>query len=55
MMPRAPDMLGSARRTVLPSDLQYLTDEDLEEIGMLCCRYFGCAVLHLRVFWQAAR
>ena len=37
------DMLGSACRTVLPSDLQYLTDEDLEEIGMpSCCRFFAC-------------
>ena len=26
----------SAYRTVLPSDLQYLTDEDVEEIGMPC-------------------
>ena len=34
-----------ACRTVLPSDLQYLTDEDVEEIGMsgltwLCCADF---------------
>ena len=29
---------GCACRTVLPSDLQFLTDEDLEEIGRLCCR-----------------
>ena len=28
-------MLG---RTVEPSDLQYLTDEDIEEIGRWCCR-----------------
>ena len=28
---------------MLPSDLQYLTDEDLEEIGMpSCCRFFAC-------------
>ena len=44
MMPRAPDILGSACRTVLPSDLQYLTDEDLEEIGnpSCCRRFFAC-------------
>ena len=30
---------------MLPSDVQYLTDEDLEEIGMPCCQDFGCALL----------
>ena len=29
---------------MLPSDLQYLTDEDVEEIGMPCCCVSGCPV-----------
>ena len=32
-------------RTVEPSDLQYLTDEDVEEIGVASCQSLGCAVL----------
>ena len=36
---------------MLPSDLQFLTDEDLEEIGMPCCQDFGCAALTTRVFY----